>query len=160
MQEVTELRTVWLAQLGTIGQEYLPHTSPHHPLSTLSPGQIRDDVVNLTHLQSALETPNSLKLLKENAITFAEPSSRIVEPRFVPGGKEIFLVQSGRLEMWNLEDCKHICSAPHPPTHPYCTAIDSDLSIDGSMIMLTARYSTNDGGPGTRDRYVTCNFNC
>lgn len=146
------LRSIWLTQLSAIGPEYLPHTSPHQPLSSLSPEQLKVEVLNLTHLQGTLEAYNGLKLVKEKVISFESPSLRVVEPRIVPGAREVFLVQLGRLELWSLQRHERICAAPSPTAFPYCTAIDIDLSSSRDAIMLVARYSSGNGGPGTRDR--------
>jgi hypothetical protein len=80
-----------------------------------------------------------------------------IEPRLLPGGKQVLLSCSGRLELWDLESRNRIWTAPGPAGHRYCSAVDVDMVEDGNVLIVAAEYDAPDN-TGIDKYFSSCYF--
>ena len=151
LQKACQGRDVWRSQLQALDIDTAPYLPPFHRLATMTASSLKDGAVTGVRTRDLWRNPRKMKIVKEDEINFTEGViTRPMEPRRIPGGDEVLLGRSGKLEIWSLATHQCIWTAPSPPRAYFCTSVDFDVVGKGREVMIACEFSSPDDMPESR----------
>ena len=105
-----------------------------HDLSNLSACELRKKVTGALRLSHNWNTVGHLKISLEVELSVElSDSEKYVKARLLPGGRELLVDNSDRLELWSLDSKERLWVSPHYEGRE-CIKFDFQVSEDKRMV--------------------------
>lgn len=98
-------RVIWLSFLRDCMIQNTPKSLPYQPVECLPDTELRKAVVTAVRDDGARIRPGNLKPSKVLTVDFGGDCDMSQQKgvQLLPGGKELFVIKQGRLELWLIE---------------------------------------------------------
>lgn len=115
--------------------EHTPDLPPHRPLSSFSNAELKNKLVSSIRNDYRWRTPGKLPTPRVVSMNFGQASAgdALVEPKLLPGAKEMLSIQNGRLELWSIEDQVMLWAAPASVETYVCLGYEFELLEGGEL---------------------------
>lgn len=129
-------RTIWLSRLVNCEIQHVPDLPPNRPLDSISNEELKSKLVSSVRNDFRWKTPGTMTSPRVVTMEFGESSvdrDALVEPKLLPGAKEILSIREGRLQLWSVKRQELMWTAPSSQEGHVCLAFEFELLQDGEV---------------------------
>ncbi|KAL5532571.1 hypothetical protein ACEPAF_4345 [Sanghuangporus sanghuang] len=163
-------RKVWDACIQRLDVECAPNLNPFESITSKSAPDLKRTVISAIQRHRNWADPRQHHNLHVTDLPITRPAGELdilVEPRLLPGGRDILILNCGRLELWSLVTKEKLWEIKSPVGRFSCAGFDYDVVDDGNMLnvaILFEDFETSTTSPlrlysfDLRDRQETILF--
>ena len=136
LQELCSDRAIWLGRLGHCEIQHTPDLPPHRPIESISNFELKRKIISAIQKDVRWRSPGRMHSPRVVTMQFGEPSvdrDALVEPKLLPGARELLSIRAGRLELWSVERQELLWTAPLAQRGYVCLAFEFELLEDGVL---------------------------
>lgn len=117
--------------------QHIPDLPPHISVDSVSNDELKKKLVTAIQRDYRWRTPGKITCPRVVTMEFGHPSDRdaLVEPKLLPGAKELLSIRDGRLELWSVERQEHMWTAPASRGNHVALAFEFEL-LAGRELMI------------------------
>ncbi|THH10694.1 hypothetical protein EW145_g1143 [Phellinidium pouzarii] len=142
IRHLCQSRVIWLSLIQSLDVEQAPDLPPNQPLESLSSSDLKGKVIRAKRSYHRWNT-EGCRISKQIELHVDVPldatPSRL-DPRLLPGGREVLVENGGRLELWSLVSHERLWTAPHNEGHCECLSFDFELAQDSAILNIAGIF--------------------
>lgn len=139
-------RALWIHFLSALDVQQAPNISPTHSLSGLTTLSIREIVIDALKKDHEWHTREHAKILHSQELRIPAPGGAeprtCISARILPGGKEVVVLNCGRIEIWSLEEGQCIWACPDYEGGQFCLTYDFELADDKKSLNIACVFDS------------------
>ncbi|EJD02480.1 uncharacterized protein FOMMEDRAFT_134996 [Fomitiporia mediterranea MF3/22] len=143
LHQVCQSRPVWKALLEGLDIEHAPSVNPFEPLDAVPVPDLKQTVISAIRKHRNWRDPRQV----HDMFVVDLPLDRspegwdvIVEPRLLPSGKEILVLNCGMIELWSLETKERLWALTSPMGRSSCAGYDFEVTNGGTTLVTALLF--------------------
>ena len=143
LYELCQARAVWDTCLQRLDVECAPSLNPFEPLISKPTPDLKEMVIRAIRRHKNWSDPTQEHKLRSVDLPITRDAGDLdilVEPRLLPGGKEVLILNCGRLELWSLVTKERIWEIKSPVGRFSCAGFDFDIVDNGNVLNVAILF--------------------